>query len=737
MRGVGGVRVRTRGIAAVTVMLAATLPALGAPSGGGAATAGSVHPLVADGLAALDALAEACVERDALDGDTTDGAALPFRFCDDGPSRPGAGGIPVPVAYHPDPQGNDYRGLPAPATPEEVVAAQLRDDVRPEPPGDRVTLDVDLSLPPATMAPPQDGFPIIVFLHGGGGDKAEYEATSIDGSSASGSLVASELWHRSNSWFASRGYVVVTFSQRLSVLHASPATLQVSRRYDANDAQYLAGLLADSDALRREAGAAPLYEVDPQRIATSGYSSGSHLTWMTVTDSRWTSPATAIPMRLAAAFPYAGFTDLPEIIAPTGRFFDRDPAKPSRSFVAPVDPAEALSRRPVGALKQSFLITVLCTGDPELVFAADFQRGCKRLSAGQPYDPADPVLERWFARTLTDMSPYYQTEFWDDVAGGLRVPVLAVQGLADAITPPIEAIRFYNKLRSIDPSYPIGMVFGDVGHYALDRMKEWADLCGADRHVCAEPDFTRPDGSIDTDHVPSRVREGIATAVNRFLEHNLRGAAGTYAFDVAMTTQVCPATLEGRASGEAGVTYRAPSVRALASVHRVRLGGAGRTLSAASDPQGAENDPTVHGEGHGGLFADLCYTTSGDAPRPGVVSFDSKPFRAGAVMLGLPTVRLRYEAAGFDYQIGARLYDVGPAGERTLVTRGVCVVSALVAPGAGCDAFDLFGNGWTFAPGHRMSLEISQADAGFLRPNSIPSSLEITGAALDVPLRRP
>lgn len=706
-------------ILATAVLLASAPPAPGGTS------------FVRESLAALEALAGRCVLRDATDGDVSNGVELGYRLCDDGNSSPGRNGIPVPIAYHPDASGNDWTGLPAPASAGEIAAADARDDLRPEPPGDRATLDVDITLPPESMTPPPGGFPILLYIHGGAGDRHEFEATTVDATA----VPAPELAHRSNVWYATRGYVVMTFGQRFGFPHGSPATLQVSRRYDVNDGQYLVGLLADHDADRAARGEPSVFRVNADLVAATGFSSGSMMTWMLTTDPTWSSPVFGRPLRLAASVPYAGFTDLPEILAPSGHFFDRDP-RTGRPFVAPVSAGLALSRRPVGVLKQSFIISVLCGADPGLVFNRGFHLGCKRLTLGEPYDPdADPILRDWFDRTLNDMSPYYQPEFFARVEAGLRIPIFAVQGWGDAVTPPIEAIRFYNKLRSIDPTYPIAMYLGDVGHF-MNKLKEWGDLCGADRHVCTLDDYRRAHGSLDFDDVPDRVRSGVGTRMSDFLDHHLRGRGPAPAVDVTATTKVCAATATPDRPGDApGPEYRAPSLRALADVRRIPLRGSGTTSSAAPDPRGIESDPSVIDVLLSrGLVPDDCYTTSRLDPGPGVVRLRSRPLASGLTMLGLPTVRLRHHTRATDYYVAARLFDLAPGGVMTLVSRGVCRVNTVVAPDARCRAFDLFGGGWIFDAGHRMVLEITQSDATFLRRDNLPSAIEVQGAALDVPV---
>src|SRR5687767_6602414 len=83
-------------------------------------------PLVADSLKAIGELVDNtdCKLRDASDDDPADGVELPYVFCNDGlpPEGGGSLSIPVPVKYAAT-EGDDWTGLPAPASVEEANAA--------------------------------------------------------------------------------------------------------------------------------------------------------------------------------------------------------------------------------------------------------------------------------------------------------------------------------------------------------------------------------------------------------------------------------------------------------------------------------------------------------------------------------------------------------------------------------------------------------------------------------------
>src|SRR3989442_11783949 len=90
--------------------------------------------------------------------------------------------------------------------------------------------------------------------------------------------------------------------------HGSTGETQLdSRHFEINDFQYLAGLLADD----------PFFSVNPQRVVVTGGSYGGGFSWLAFTDPIWTSPG-GKPMKLAAAAPKYGWTDLVYSLVPNG-----------------------------------------------------------------------------------------------------------------------------------------------------------------------------------------------------------------------------------------------------------------------------------------------------------------------------------------------------------------------------------------------------------------------------------
>ena len=688
-------------------------------------------PLVRSSLNALTSLAAACSVKDAVDGNVANGVERPFSLCDDGipPAGGGSKGIPVPAAYHQVRSGDDYTGLPAPATAAEVAAAEARDDIQPES-DNRITLDVNVSLPPAS-AKPVTGSPVLVFMHGCcQGNKVSWEATTSE--------TLGERWHHSNAWFASRGYVVVTYTARgfrNANDEGSTGTTQLdSRRYEINDYQYLVGLLADHDFERRAAGLAPIFDINPQKVAPVGGSYGGGFAWVAATDPAWRSPARDVSLKAAAMVTKYGWTDLAESLVTNGQFDDRNPLT-GTSTVAPTDPRQALTKHPIGTEKQSIVAGLYATGNQanagHTTFPNHVHETYARLQTGEPYN-GDPTIEEEVDRLIRDSSAYYQTEFWNKVEErGLRLPIYAAGTWTDPLFPTTETIRFYNKLRSIDPSYPITMYFGDYQHFTVNKIKEWGDMCGTDHHVCAAADYRR-DGVLDYTQPPvGLVRNGINTRMSDFIDHYLLGTGPKPAADVRANTTICPQNVDAKhPADEPGDEYRADNWRRLSPQRTTyHLVGGGMTSSQGSDSRAATDDPVVNLANNGSR----CIVAPDAAPGTGVVQAKSAPLTQDFTMMGVPVVRMDISEAGTAYWIVGRLYDEYPDGELVLISRQSCTVNRMSDPGAGCEVFDLSGNGWDFKAGHRIVVELSQADAPYLRKYNAPSTLSISNVRVEIP----
>ena len=97
----------------------------------------------------------------------------------------------------------------------------------------------------------------------------------------------------------------------------------------------------------------------------------------------------------------------------------------------------------------------------------------------------------------------------------------------------------------------------------------------------------------------------------------------------------------------------------------------------------------------------------------------------------MPTVESRIRTRGRGGFLAARLWDVF-GGHQTLVSRGVY---RLNDNQRGRIVFQLFGNGWRFAKGHRAKLELLGRDPGYLRTSNFDFSVRFTHTRVELPGR--
>jgi predicted acyl esterase len=420
--------------------------------------------------------------------------------------------------------------------------------------------------------------------------------------------------------------------------------------------------------------------VDPLRVAAVGGSYGGGQAWLLLTtrdDTRlqygeWRSPGGRL-VRLAAIVPQYTWTHLLYALAPSGRHLSSG-----------VDPRTASS--PFGIAKLTLLDGFLATLRDRIT--PEIASSLARVNAGEPYD-GDPAVEdakRTFAR---DRSPFAQDTFFEALRERRqrRVPIVALQGWTDPIFPAIEVLRMYRRLRAADPNYPIAVYLGDFEH--LTALAKVPDLVYG---------------------------HGLAA---RLLDTRLRDRVLGPAFDVrAAVTNCDPRRM--------GTVLRSPTWDGLA---RDRLSFAfdedGTTSSQVSDPRAPEFDPVVRSQ----LRGRGCITTTG-ASAPGVAAWEA-PVTRDFTLAGLPRLTVAYRATAPDLELNSRLWDVAPDGTLTLIDRG----AYRATNAAGTVTYELFGNAWRLARGHRIRLEVLQSDAGYLRPDNFASTATIESARLELPGR--
>jgi ABC-2 type transport system ATP-binding protein len=535
-----------------------------------------------------------------------------------------------------------------------------------------VVLDADVTLPARGDGP----FPLVVLLHGLGGAKDSYESETIEG--------AGGRYHFNNLWYANRGYAVLNHTARgykgsmcldtgiqsmdgdLDLYDPSPACRPqiVHQAYDVKDTQQLISGLVDESLLTADVA------IDPKKVGVAGVSLGGGQTWLLTRQNSWKTPeGTAV--KLAAAVPIIGWTDLVDALLPNGRA--RDDA------IQTIDVDERIAQ-PVGAPKLSYVGALYTLAQ---VTSADFKlpgfmnAWYARLNAGEPFD--DPIALDAVHKLITNHSAYYLAK-----QGAYFTPTFAVQGFTDILFNAMQPLRMYNRYSS-DPKFTFSAYFGDWGHPMSQNKAD-------------ETAF-------------------IMDRVTAWFDHYLKGKGANPA-----------KRFEGRITScgteTMGDLYTATTWEGLQEAHDdFPLTLSGALSTEVSDPHASLIDP-IHEP------RNTCRTTD-TAIADGNLATEVD-FPDGYQMLGLPDVKLDADPSAPNMYISARLWDVDPAaGAQTLVDQGILRLRGGEVQNE--IAFELFGNGWYFAPGHRLKLEFTANDAPtFGDPNTI-GTIAVSDVSISLP----
>jgi len=536
---------------------------------------------------------------------------------------------------------------------------------------DGTKIDVNVILPPAPSAGTDGPYPLIGDFHGWGDEKIG-------------------LNDQTQGW-AEDGYAVFSMSDRgwgescgandPEKAPVNPACAHgynhlMDDRYEVRDAQYLISLLADEGV------------AEPRRIGATGFSYGGGIS-MALAALRnrtmlpdgslvpWQSPD-GTPMELAAAVPQWPWSDLPYSLMPNGRTLD---------YVADAPYRGPDGKAPIGIEKQSFVSGLYGTGLTASNYAApgtdpqaDLTTWYGLINAGEPYD-SNPL-----ANSIVDELTAHHSSYYIDHSEP-PAPLLIQSGWNDDLFPPDEAIRFYNRTRTQYPGDPISLFFMDDGH-ARSQNKP-------------------------ADEEAFRARQ------DAWFDHYLKGEGAAPASSATALTTVCGDASEG--------PFTAPSWREL-SPGEVRFSStaAQTVVPGSGDPSiGTAFDPIknqVSGEGP-------CSTASG-ADQAGVATYRLPAVPApGFTLLGSPTIVADLATTGTESELAARLLDVSPAGTERLVARG------LLRPGGGATVFQLHPQGYRFAGGDVVKLELLPSDAPYARASNAQAPLTVSNLELRLPVR--
>jgi hypothetical protein len=268
-------------------------------------------------------------------------------------------------------------------------------------------------------------------------------------------------------------------------------------------------------------------------------------------------------------------------------------------------------------------------------------------------------------------------------------PLLISNGWTDDLFPPDEAIRFYNRTRTNYPGAKIALFFMDYGHQRGQNKAADVALLHA-----------RQDAWFD---------------------YYLKGSGSQPSTDVEALTTTCPH------SAPSGGPYTAPTWAQLAP-GEIRLdSAAAQTIApAAGDPSRGQAYDPISGPG-------ACATASG-SDQTGAASYRLTVPAGGFTLLGSPTIVADINnPLGQSSEVAARLLDIDPGGNATLVARGLYRPDVNVGPDPTEQVFQLHPDAYTFAAGHTAKLELLPNDSPYGRTSNAQVPITISNVELRLP----
>lgn len=536
---------------------------------------------------------------------------------------------------------------------------------------DGTAVDVNFALPRAS-AGHHGPYPLVMLFHGYGGHKFGLDS----GGGGVGSVISSMA-----PWLAA-GYATFSMSDRgfsescgTAASRASVSAAECAHgfnhlldtRYEVRDAQFFAGELVDQGL------------VSPTRIGAIGGSYGGGMS-MALASLRnrvmlpngrlapWRSPR-GEKMSIAAAAPLVPWTDLAYALVPNGATLD---------YVA-----DAPYRGRFGVMKQSYVTALYAVGcGTPTTFCTttnpnwDLGGWLQRLNAGEPYSGS---LPEEILRQVTHFHSSYYIDHSEPPA-----PLLIANGWTDDLFPADEALRYYNRTKTQYPHTPVSLYFGDWGH----------------------PRAQNKDGDVAR----------YVAAVDQWLSYYVKGVGHKPFQGVQALTETCPG-----AAKSAG-PYRAPDWARL-SPGEVRL------TSQTAQMIHANGGDAAIGTVFNPITASACATASGTT-QPGTATYRLS-VRHGFTMIGAATVIANFTLPGSNSQVAARLLDVAPNGQETLVSRGLWRPKVSNHPVH--QVFQLHPGAWRFAPGHTAKLELLPNDAPYGRASIDQQPVAVSDLQLRLP----
>ena len=557
-------------------------------------------------------------------------------------------------------QVSSVLGIPC-TTQADGVQACIGDTAHRVRSWDGVPLDVNIWLPPAS----QDGpFPLIVSHHGWGGSKSGDPSLALQGyavlaptARGFGNSCGNAASRAADPTGCARGWIHLD-----------------DTRYEARDTQTLAGRLAD------------LRLVKPRKIGVTGVSYGAGISFtlaalrnrIMLPDGslkRWRSP-NGKRMKIRAAVPLWGWSDLAESLMPAGNTLDYLADNPYGQRIGVAKEYQGL----LYATGAGSGFYAPAGNDPDITgwFA--------RIQAGEPYDDG-------LARSiLSEIQQYHSAYYLQTLIPRRKqirpAPILAYNSWIDDLFYADEPLRYRTLVKDRFPQAEFSLLFAaGAGH-------------------------PRATGPSPTE---------LATQTREFFDRHLKGFAGR-PLGIRTYTQNCNgggSTLKGPFDTRSWRAQTPGEVRLNSPAPQTFTGTGG-------NPAIASSLSVVAALANGG-----CPTRAAEVePNTATYSFPAAAGN-GYTMIGNPTVSARLAVSGSNAQVSARLWDVGPTGTQAFITRGT------FRPQVGTNraVFQLHSNGWHFAPGHFARIQLLGRDAPYQRPSNGTFSITASDVQLRLPVR--
>ena len=546
---------------------------------------------------------------------------------------------------------------------------------------DGTPLALYVTLPSAPASGTDGRYPLVVQSHGWGAPPSGPNDRQYGGPTAT-------------EW-ASKGYAVLQLTARgwgnscgkVASRTVNPAACAKGyirlgdMRYEVRDVQNAVGLLVD-------AGIA-----DPKRVGVMGdsYGGGISLDLATLKDrvmqpngslKPWKSPR-GTPVQIAAAAPWASFSDLIYALAPNGRTADGQ--------ITP----ETTALSPVGVQKSTIMGGLFGAGQVLGYYAptgtdpsADLISWLANVSAGEPYTTAK--VQSMMRQIAQFRSSYYLLRGTYGTKRVAPAPLHLANGFTDDIFPVDENLRYYDYVRSKYPSNPITLFAFDGGH---------------------------PRGQ-------NKAADGarLAPRVLAFFDRYVKRTKTRAPVGVTALTQTCPI------GAPSGGPYTAATWAGLHPGKVTYSGTRAQTIiSTAGDTTiSGLFDPVV-----GGL---ACTTATATDQGAGVATYRLPAATgSGYTLLGSPAITANLKATGKYPYIAARLLDVNPVtNTETLVARGLYRLDTKTPNGR--KQFELHPGAWRFVAGHVPKLELLGQDSPYARPSNGVFRITVSNLQLRLPV---